>query len=39
MEDKKKKICTCTDECASGYNPNCTCEYEECHCSELLGDE
>ena len=28
------KECTCTDECASGYNPNCTCESEECHCTE-----
>ncbi|MDR0318814.1 MAG: VOC family protein [Nitrososphaerota archaeon] len=26
--------CTCNDECASGYNPNCTCISSECHCRE-----
>ncbi len=26
--------CTCTEECASGYNPNCTCTNPECHCTE-----
>lgn len=26
--------CTCTDECVSGYNPNCTCTSSECHCTE-----
>lgn len=25
---------TCTEECASGYNPNCTCENPQCHCTE-----
>ena len=30
----KKQDCTCTDECASGYNPNCTCSSNECHCTE-----
>ena len=30
----KKQDCTCTDECASGYNPNCTCTSSECHCTE-----
>ena len=30
----KRWKCTCTDECASGYNPNCTCENPECHCRE-----
>ncbi len=29
----KRWNCTCTNECASGYNPNCTCENPECHCS------
>lgn len=28
------KTCTCTDKCSSGYNPNCTCECDECHCRE-----
>lgn len=26
--------CTCSDACASGYNPDCTCESAECHCTE-----
>jgi len=26
--------CTCTDECASGYNPNCTCTASGCCCRE-----
>lgn len=30
----KRWKCTCTDECANGYNPNCTCENPECHCKE-----
>ena len=30
----KRWKCTCTDECASGYNHNCTCENPECHCRE-----
>ena len=30
----KRWNCTCTDECASGYNPNCTCTNSECHCTE-----
>lgn len=30
----KRWKCTCTDECASGYNPNCTCENPQCHCKE-----
>lgn len=30
----KRWKCTCTDECASGYNPNCNCENPECHCRE-----
>lgn len=28
----KRWECTCTEECASGYNPNCTCTSSECHC-------
>jgi len=32
--DLKRWKCTCTDECASGYNPNCTCASSECHCTE-----
>ena len=31
---EEEPICTCTEECASGYNPNCTCECEECNCRE-----
>ena len=36
MEENKCNCepCTCTDECASGYNPNCTCTNPECHCTE-----
>lgn len=30
----KRWKCTCTDECASGYNPNCTCTSSECHCTD-----
>ena len=30
----KRWHCTCTDDCASGYNPNCTCTSSECHCAE-----
>jgi len=30
----KRWECTCTEECASGYNPNCTCTSSECHCTE-----
>jgi len=30
----KRWKCTCTEECASGYNPNCTCTSSECHCTE-----
>lgn len=30
----KRWYCTCTDECASGHNPNCTCTSTECHCRE-----
>lgn len=30
----KRWQCTCTDECASGYNPNCTCTSSECNCTE-----
>ena len=28
----KRWKCTCTEECAGGYNPNCTCENPEFHC-------
>ncbi|MDR1674239.1 MAG: VOC family protein [Oscillospiraceae bacterium] len=31
---EKEPECTCTDECASGYNPNCTCTHPDCHCRE-----
>jgi hypothetical protein len=30
----KRWKCTCTDDCASGYNPECTCTSSECHCRE-----
>ena len=30
----KRWKCTCTAECASGYNPNCTCLNPECHCQK-----
>jgi len=29
-----RKNCTCTNECASGYNSNCTCANPECNCTE-----
>jgi uncharacterized glyoxalase superfamily protein PhnB len=31
----KRWTCNCSDECASGYNPNCTCTYSECQCREM----
>jgi len=31
----KRWACTCSDGCASGYNPNCTCTYSECQCREM----
>ena len=30
----KRWHCTCTDECASGHNPNCACSSSECRCTE-----
>ena len=30
----KRWKCTCTEACASGYNPNCSCTNPECHCRE-----
>ena len=30
----KRWKCTCTDDCAGGYNANCTCTSSECHCTE-----
>lgn len=30
----KRWKCTCTNQCAGGYNPNCTCTSAECHCTE-----
>lgn len=30
----KRWKCTCVDECANGYNPNCNCTSTECHCRE-----
>lgn len=37
--EKEEEKCTCTEECATGYNPNCTCECDECHCSEKADDQ
>lgn len=34
LSNLKRWNCTCTEECASGYNPNCTCTSSECHCTE-----
>ena len=34
LSQLKRWNCTCTEECASGHNPNCTCENPECHCAE-----
>lgn len=28
------EICLCTNECASGYNPNCKCTHRECRCTK-----
>ena len=30
----KRWNCTCVSECATGYNPNCTCTNPACHCTE-----
>lgn len=30
----KRWHCTCTEKCASGYNPECTCTSSECHCTD-----
>ena len=30
----KRWVCTCTNECATGYNPNCTCANPNCHCAD-----
>ncbi|MDE6141367.1 MAG: zinc ribbon domain-containing protein [Bacilli bacterium] len=30
----KRWQCTRTNECASSYNPNCSCPNLECHCKE-----
>lgn len=34
LSNLKRWNCTCTEECASGYNPHCTCTSSECHCTE-----
>lgn len=33
LPNLKRWKCTCTEECASGYNPNCTCASSECNCT------
>jgi len=30
----KRWKCTCTKDCANGYNPNCTCQNPQCHCTQ-----
>lgn len=30
----KRWKCTCTLQCAKGYNPNCKCTNPECHCTQ-----
>ena len=30
----KRWKCTCTTECASGYNSECTCTANKCHCTK-----
>ncbi len=35
----KRWKCTCDLECASGYNPNCTCANPECHCTEKRNEQ
>lgn len=32
LPNLKRWKCTCTDECSSGNNPNCTCENPDCNC-------
>ncbi len=34
LSNLKRWYCTCTEKCASGYNPNCNCTSSECHCRE-----
>ena len=29
--------CTCADDCATGFNPNCACARDECGCSDISG--
>lgn len=29
-----EKTCTCTNDCALGFNPNCSCECSECSCND-----
>ncbi len=31
----KRWNCSCTEECASGYNPSCNCTNPACHCREI----
>lgn len=33
-----ENTCTCTDECAGGYNPNCICTSSECRYTEEIPD-
>lgn len=32
----KRWKCSCTNKCAGGYNPDCTCENPEYHCREKI---
>lgn len=34
LSNLKRWHCTCTDKCATGYNPNCTCTSSDYHCTE-----
>jgi len=35
LPNLKRWRCDCIDECAIGYNPNCTCKNPQCHCTKL----
>lgn len=30
-----EQTCTCTNDCALGFNPNCPCQLAECNCKDI----
>jgi len=37
MEDNSRETCTCTDDCAIGFNPGCNCTCNECDCRNIAN--